>query len=73
MTGFMWLVIEWLAKTGVVIWQLSILVFAVLWVLQFIGHAVEGKKPSFFKDIQFLLVGPVWILGFVYRKLGLNY
>ncbi len=40
------------------------------WVFQFIGHKIEGKKPSFFEDLQFLLVGPAWLLQFVYQKLG---
>lgn len=37
-------------------------VFALAWVGQFYGHKIEGKKPSFFKDLQFLLIGPVWVL-----------
>lgn len=45
--------------------------FVVTWIFQFIGHKVEGKKPSFFKDLQFLLVGPIWLLNFVYKRLGL--
>ena len=36
--------------------------FVVAWIGQFYGHKVEGKKPSFFKDLQFLLVGPVWCM-----------
>jgi uncharacterized membrane protein YGL010W len=40
---------------------LSIGLFVVLWVFQFVGHKIEGKKPSFFDDIQFLLIGPVWV------------
>jgi len=48
-------------------------VFAACWVVQLIGHNIEGKKPSFFKDLQFLLIGPLWLLGFIYRKLGLSY
>jgi uncharacterized membrane protein YGL010W len=32
------------------------------WILQFLGHAFEGKAPSFFRDPRFLLVGPVWAL-----------
>ena len=47
--------------------------FVVLWVFQFIGHKIEGKKPSFFQDIQFLLIGPAWLMGFTYRKMGLRY
>jgi uncharacterized membrane protein YGL010W len=38
------------------------LVFGVAWIGQFIGHHIEGKKPSFFKDLFFLLIGPLWVL-----------
>ena len=48
-------------------------VFITAWIGQFIGHKIEGKKPSFFKDLQFLLIGPAWLLGFIYRKLGIRY
>ncbi len=54
------------------LWQLAIAVFVVAWILQFIGHAVEGKRPSFFRDLQFLLIGPAWLLAFIYRALGLK-
>lgn len=40
---------------------ISIVIFLVSWVGQFIGHKIEGKKPSFFKDVQFLLIGPLWV------------
>lgn len=40
----------------------AILVFVSAWVGQFVGHRLEGKKPSFFQDIQFLLIGPAWVL-----------
>ena len=43
------------------------------WAGQFYGHKLEGKKPSFLKDLQFLLIGPAWLLGFIYRKLGIPY
>ena len=36
--------------------------FVVAWIGQFYGHKVEGKKPSFFKDLQFLLIGPIWCM-----------
>jgi uncharacterized membrane protein YGL010W len=39
------------------------IVFFVAWVGQFVGHKIEGKKPSFFKDLQFLLIGPIWVLA----------
>ncbi|MBA4303913.1 MAG: hypothetical protein C0424_06785 [Sphingobacteriaceae bacterium] len=48
-------------------------VFAVAWVGQFIGHKIEGKKPSFLKDLQFLLIGPAWLLHFVYQKMGIRW
>ncbi|WP_353498798.1 DUF962 domain-containing protein [Vibrio sp. CB1-14] len=46
---------------GVSILSLSIGLFVVLWIMQFVGHKIEGKKPSFFDDIQFLLIGPIWV------------
>ena len=49
-----------------------LIIFAISWVGQFIGHKIEGKKPSFFKDIQFLLIGPVWLLSFIYKKLNIK-
>ncbi|WP_269533028.1 DUF962 domain-containing protein [Chitinimonas sp. BJYL2] len=53
--------------------EISVLIFVLAWVGQFVGHKVEGKKPSFFDDIKFLLVGPAWLLGFIYRRLGIAY
>ncbi len=55
------------------LWQLSVMVFVLAWIGQFIGHKIEGKKPSFFKDIQFLLIGPLWLLAFAYRRAGFAY
>lgn len=55
------------------LWSVALLLFVVAWIGQFIGHNIEGKKPSFLKDLQFLLIGPAWLLGFIYRKLGIPY
>ena len=55
------------------LWQLALALFVIAWILQFIGHAIEGKRPSFFKDLQFLLIGPAWLMAFIYRALGLRY
>jgi uncharacterized membrane protein YGL010W len=49
------------------------IVFILAWIGQFIGHVIEGKKPSFFEDVKFLLVGPAWLLGFLYRRAGIPY
>lgn len=55
------------------LWATSLLVFAAAWVVQFIGHKIEGAKPSFLEDVQFLLIGPLWLLSDVYRRLGIRY
>jgi uncharacterized membrane protein YGL010W len=55
------------------LWVVSLVIFAVAWVGQFYGHKVEGKKPSFLKDIQFLLIGPAWLMHFIYKRLGIPY
>ena len=52
---------------------ISVAIFVVAWIGQFIGHKIEGKKPSFLKDVQFLLVGPAWLLHFIYKKVGISY
>jgi uncharacterized membrane protein YGL010W len=62
---FLWLQ---LGMSGL-LW-LAIGVFVVAWIGQFIGHKVEGKRPSFFTDLQYLLIGPLWTLDKLYRRLG---
>ena len=51
------------------LFMISVIIFVLAWVGQFIGHKIEGEKPSFFKDLQFLLIGPLWI---VYKILRLK-
>lgn len=60
-------------KTQTNSWIVFLSVFALSWIFQFIGHKIEGKKPSFLKDLQFLLVGPAWLLHFLLKKLGIRY
>lgn len=52
---------------------LSLAVFVLAWIGQFIGHQIEGKKPSFLEDLRFLLIGPLFVLSFLYRRLRLAY
>ena len=52
---------------------LSVAIFVLAWIGQFIGHKIEGKKPSFFDDLRFLLIGPLFVLGFLYRRFKLAY
>lgn len=54
-------------------WMVYLSVFIITWIFQFIGHKIEGKKPTFLKDLQFLLIGPIWLLGFVLKKTGIRY
>lgn len=60
-----------IAAAGLPILWVSVGIFAVAWLVQFVGHKIEGKKPSFFQDIQFLLVGPAWLLQFIYKRVGI--
>ena len=51
----------------------ALAVFVVAWIGQFIGHKVEGQRPSFFTDIVFLLIGPLWTLRKLYQRIGIGY
>jgi uncharacterized membrane protein YGL010W len=64
---------QWLARLPWPLWLTSLAIFVLAWIGQFIGHALEGKRPSFFKDLQFLLIGPLWLLAAVYRRLSVPY
>jgi len=55
------------------LWASSLAIFVAAWIGQFIGHAVEGTRPSFFKDLQFLLIGPLWLVAALYRRLGIAF
>ena len=50
-----------------------VIIFILSWTGQFIGHKIEGKKPSFFEDLQFLLIGPLWLLSQLYATLKIKY
>lgn len=73
--GFICLAICYLVESSgpIALWLLCIIVFALAWIGQFYGHKVEGKKPSFFKDVQFLLIGPMWLMSFIYKKMGISF
>jgi uncharacterized membrane protein YGL010W len=69
------LITEWLFRrlgsTGLL--YLAIAVFVVAWVGQFVGHVLEGKRPSFFTDVFYLLVGPAWLMGKTLNRMGLRF
>lgn len=56
-----------------VLLPVSVVVFVVAWIFQFIGHRVEGKKPSFFEDLQYLWVGPLFVLSKLFLRLGIRW
>lgn len=62
-------VMAWLIYTLPVGVGFYIGLFVLAWIGQFYGHKVEGKKPSFSKDLQFLLIGPVWCMDAYLGKL----
>lgn len=51
----------------------GIAVFVLAWIGQFIGHLVEGRRPSFFTDLVYLMIGPPWVLAKAYRAIGLGW
>ena len=55
------------------VWKICLSLFVLAWIGQFIGHKIEGEKPSFFKDVVFLLIGPAWLMHFIYQKLRIAY
>ena len=64
---------QWLAQLPWPLWLTSLVIFVIAWIGQFVGHAIEGKRPSFFKDLQFLLIGPLWLVAAAYRRFSLRY
>lgn len=68
-----WLVQLSHAFFGEAAWLFFVGIFVASWIGQFIGHKIEGAKPSFFDDLKFLMIGPAWLLHFIYRKWGINY
>ena len=57
---------------GAHVLPISVTIFVGAWILQFIGHKIEGKKPSFLEDIQYLWVGPLFVLSKLFGKLGVH-
>ena len=58
---------------GTALLATSIAIFVGAWILQFIGHKIEGKKPSFFEDVQYLWVGPLFVFAKLFNRLGVKW
>ena len=65
--------IKLLEKMDISVWKFSLVLFVAMWILQFIGHHIEGKKPSFLKDLKFLLIGPAWWWAHWLKRLNISY
>jgi len=65
-------VVDALQAQGVLV-PVCVGIFVVAWIFQFIGHHLEGKKPSFFEDVQYLLVGPLFVLSKVFERLAIRW
>ncbi len=66
-------IVQRLSQLAWPLWATSLTICVLAWIGQFIGHAIEGKRPSFFKDWQFRLIGPLWWLAAGYRRFRLPY
>lgn len=71
--GFCFWVANGIEASGLNLPLTCVALFVLAWIGQFWGHKVEGKKPSFLKDVQFLMIGPAWLMSFIYRRLGIRY
>lgn len=54
-------------------WQSCLIIFVIAWIFQFVGHKIEGKKPSFLEDVRYLLIGPIWLIHFLLKKWRIKY
>jgi uncharacterized membrane protein YGL010W len=62
----------WVATLDDAIWLASgVGGFLLGWVIQFVGHYFEGRKPAFFDDVMGLAIGPLFVVAEVLFKLGL--
>jgi uncharacterized membrane protein YGL010W len=74
--GFSYGIIDldtWQKAGGPALWKVCLIIFVLSWVGQFIGHKIEGKKPSFLDDLKFLLIGPIWLLHFILIRVKIKY
>ena len=62
-----------LAMLGARALVVSIAIFVIAWIGQFVGHLMEGRKPAFLEDVRSFLAAPAWLLADLYRRLGIRY
>lgn len=62
------LILNYYISNYISLFIFSISLFVVAWIGQFYGHKIEGKKPSFIEDLQFLMIGPAWVIENLFSK-----
>jgi uncharacterized membrane protein YGL010W len=67
------LALWFVGSLGALLLPVSVIVFVAAWIAQFIGHKIEGRKPSFFEDLQYLWVGPLFVLARLFERLGVRW
>jgi len=70
---FVVIAVAWLDGFDTPLWVSSVALFVAGWALQFIGHWREGSRPAFFREMQFLMIGPLWLIAGIYRRLNIPY
>jgi uncharacterized membrane protein YGL010W len=65
--------IDWLQQLNEPLWFSSAAILSIAWVVQRIGHQIEGRQPPLIEDIQTTMIGPVWLLANLYKRLGIPY
>ncbi|HEX8179923.1 MAG TPA: DUF962 domain-containing protein [Pyrinomonadaceae bacterium] len=53
-------------------WRWALALFVVGWILQFVGHAIEGNQPAFFRNPLYLIIGPLWLARRALAAVGLG-
>ena len=62
-----------LAVQSTTLWlSVGVALFVVGWIIQFVGHYYEGRKPAFVDDLMGLLVGPLFVAAELGFLLGLR-
>lgn len=53
-------------------WRWALALFTIGWILQFVGHAIEGSQPAFFRNPIYLIIGPWWLVRRAAEAVGLS-
>jgi len=70
---FVVITVEWMERLSAPLWATSASLFILAWAGQSLGHWLESERPCFFRDLQFLMIGPLWLLAAIYRRLRIPY